>query len=298
MWTLVRAAAAAATALLVLTGCGESDGTADGDTSPSPVTRHGTADIGGYEVAYACRGDGNPVMILEAGLGAAGTSEWRDLMPLLDDVGVRVCTYDRAGTGTSDERPQDVGSPTAAFQARELHRLLERASISPPYVLVPHSYGGLIARLFADLYYEEVAGFVFEDVSTAWEIDLWPRWDDSPWIDGAHKIDIEATERQVLKAAPLADLPATVLSQATYKGEGIPRWATPIFARQQKRLAALGDSVIHLRADGSGHFIHRERPGVVVAAVEAVVHAARGDGTLPRCRFVFDSSSGTCLSST
>ena len=143
---------------------------------------------------------------------------------------------------------------------------------------------------------DDIAGFVFEDVSTAWEIDLWPKWDDSPWIDGGRKVDIQATEEQVLDAAPLGDLPSIVLSQATYEGEGIPRWAAPIFARHQARLAELGDNSIHLRADGTGHFIHEERPSVVVTAVEAVVTAARSDEPLPRCPAVFEEALGTCLS--
>jgi pimeloyl-ACP methyl ester carboxylesterase len=235
-------------------------------------------------------------VILEAGLNSDGTSTWFDFIPLLEDADTRVCTYDRAGTGMSDPRPKQAGTPTAALQAEELHRLLEGAQIEPPYVLVPHSYGGLITRVFADRYREEMAGFVFEDVSTAWEIDLWPKWDDSPWIDGGQRVDIQATEKQVLEAAPLGDLPSIVLSQATYDDEGIPRWAAPIFARQQAKLAELGDNVIHLRVDDTGHFIHEERPSVVVAAVEAVVTAARGPEPLPRCPAVFEEALGTCLS--
>jgi pimeloyl-ACP methyl ester carboxylesterase len=287
---------AVAVALVAASACGQSGDTQDEEGRSRRVMNGGRVDIGRYRLAYECRGEGSPVVILEAGLGAAGTTEWRDFMPLLDPVRVSVCTYDRAGTGTSDARPQSVGTPTAALQAQELHRLLEAARIPSPYVLVPHSYGGLIARVFASRYQDDVAGLVLEDVSTAWEIDLWPKWDDSPWIDGGQEIDIQATEQQVLSAAPLGDLPSIVLSQATYEGEGIPRWAAPIFARQQERLAALGDNVVHLRVDGVGHFIHRERPAAVVAAVTAVVHAAREDGSLPPCSIIFSRRVGTCLS--
>jgi hypothetical protein len=54
--------------------------------------------------------------------------------------------------------------------------------------------------------------------------------------------------------------------------------------------------VIHLRADGTGHFIHDERPKVVVAAIRAVVSAARTDEPLPRCQALFAEALGTCLS--
>ena len=225
-------------------------------------------------------------MILEAGLNTAGTSEWFDFMPQLEVVGTRVCTYDRAGTGTSERRPPGA-APTAGSQAEEMHMLLERAGIDPPFVLVPHSYSGLIARVYADRYPGDVAGFVFEDVSTAWEIDLWPRWDDSPWIDGGQRTDIRATESQVLDAAPLGDRPTIVVSQDTYDEEGIPGWAAPIFARQQAKLAALGDDAIHVRADGSGHWIHRDAPSVMVTAIGAVVEAVRAGVSLPDCDEVF-----------
>jgi len=284
---------------VLLVGCrGSGDGAAT-TTSPahaSPALGAGRVDVGGYELSYACRGEGSPTVLLEAGLGAAGTSAWFSFMGLLDGLDARVCTYDRAGTGVSDARPEDAGTPTAALQAEELHTLLQGAGIDPPYILVPHSYGGLVARVFADRYPDEVGGFVFEDVSTAWEIDLWPKWDDSPWIDGEQKVDIQTTKRQVLHAAPLGSRPTVVVSQSTYDEEGIPDWAAPIFARQQAKLARLGSNVIHVRADGVGHFIHDERPAVMVAAVRAAVDAVRGTGELPPCGGVFDEDLVSCLS--
>jgi pimeloyl-ACP methyl ester carboxylesterase len=211
--------------------------------------------------------------------------------------GAHVCTYDRAGVGVSDSRPSGGGRPTSATQAGELHALLEAIGVSPPYVLVPHSYGGLVARMFADRYPDEVAGFVFEDVSTAWEIDLWPRWDPSPWIDGRQTIDIGATERLVLHAEALGPRPTIVLSQSRYDEdeEGIPQWAGPIFARQQAKLAALGNDVIHVRAEDTGHFIHWERPELVVTAIAEVVRAVSTGTPLAPCEEVFEDPVATCL---
>ena len=167
---------------MVLLGgaCTEGDRTVP---TPSSQPQNGRVDVGGYELAWQCRGQGTPTVILDAGLDTAGTSEWFDFLPQLDAIGTRACTYDRAGTGSSDPRPEGE-APTAATQAEELHMLLQEAGIDPPLVLVPHSYAGLIARAYADRYPHDVAGFVFEDVSTPWEIDLWLKWDDSPWIDG------------------------------------------------------------------------------------------------------------------
>ena len=137
---------------------------------------------------------------------------------------------------------------------------------------------------------------MFEAVSTAWEVDLWPKWDTTPWIDGGQVTDIDATKHQALRAGTLGSLPSVVVSQGSYDDEGIPAWAAPRFARQQARLAALGTNVIHLRADGVGHFIHDKNPTIITSAVAAVVDAVRTDQRLPLCRDIFGLEPGTCLS--
>jgi pimeloyl-ACP methyl ester carboxylesterase len=282
--------------LTLASACGGSDEEAGTPSSAAtPTQEGGVVDVGGYDLAYLCRGEGEPTVILDAGLGTGGTSAYFDFIDLLDPIDTRVCTYDRTGTGTSEPRPRSAGTPTGELEAEELHALLEAAEIAPPYVLAPHSYAGLIARVFADRYPEEVAGFVFEDVSTAWEIDLWPKWDPSPWIDGRQRVDIQTTERQVLDAAPLGSRPTVVVSQDTYDEEGIPAWAAPIFAKQQSRLASLGDDVVHVRADGVGHFIHDDAPQIMVDAIAAVVDAVRSGQGLPTCEEIFDPSDVTCV---
>ena len=77
----------------------------------------------GYELSYECEGEGEPTVILEAGLGAAGTDEFFGFIDQVAESS-RVCTYDRAGTGVSDDRPEGE-HVTAGLMADELHRLLE-----------------------------------------------------------------------------------------------------------------------------------------------------------------------------
>ena len=76
----------------------------------------------------------------------------------------RVCTYDRAGTGTSDHRPGGL-HVTSLLEANELHAVLKNAAIAPPYVVVAHSYGGFVGRLFAATHASETAGLVLIDSS-------------------------------------------------------------------------------------------------------------------------------------
>ncbi|HEX6719678.1 MAG TPA: alpha/beta hydrolase, partial [Pyrinomonadaceae bacterium] len=72
----------------------------------------------------------------------------------------RVCSYDRAGFAWSDPGPTPR---TMRQEASELHTLLQAARIKAPYVLVGHSLGGLIARVYAEQYADEVAGMVLVD---------------------------------------------------------------------------------------------------------------------------------------
>lgn len=118
-------------------------------------------DVGGYRLHLYCTGavhPGNPTVILEAGLG--GTSlEWSKVQPGVASF-THVCSYDRAGHGWSDMGPLPR---TDKRIVTELHTLLTRAGVPGPYVLVGHSSGGLIMRLYASTYPEQVAGLVLVD---------------------------------------------------------------------------------------------------------------------------------------
>ena len=116
--------------------------------------------VGGFKMHINCVGDGNPTVILESGLGDTYIS-WRKVQPQIAKFS-RVCSYDRAGLGYSESssRPR-----TSEVMAEELHALLRSAGIAPPYILVGHSMGGFIVRLFASLYATEVVGMVLVDSS-------------------------------------------------------------------------------------------------------------------------------------
>ena len=82
----------------------------------------------------------------------------------------RVCAYDRPGTATVRDdglhpsRSDPVTMPrTARASVGDLHALLIAAQIPAPYVLVGHSYGGMLLRLYASTYPDEVAGMVLVD---------------------------------------------------------------------------------------------------------------------------------------
>ena len=105
-----------------------------------------------------CTGQGSPTVILEAGLNDFFVS-WSKVQPEIAGV-TRVCSYDRAGLGWSEASPQPRRSDV---MVEELHTLLAKSSIEGPYILVGHSFGGIVMRQFAQKYPEEVTGMVLVD---------------------------------------------------------------------------------------------------------------------------------------
>jgi pimeloyl-ACP methyl ester carboxylesterase len=115
-------------------------------------------DVAGHKLRLRVAGAGMPTVVLDYGLGGS-IEEWNDVFPEVARF-ARVVSYDRAGYGKSEAGPE----PRSHTQiATELHALLHRANIAPPYVLVGHSLGGANIRAFAHLFKDEVAGLVFVD---------------------------------------------------------------------------------------------------------------------------------------
>jgi len=122
---------------------------------PAPGQR---VDVGGYRLHVHCVGEGNPTVVLDAGLGGFSL-DWSLVQPELAAT-TRVCAYDRAGYGWSDPSPH---ARTPSQIADELHTLLVNAGIQGPYVLVGHSAAGKHVRLFASRYPQAVVGMVLVD---------------------------------------------------------------------------------------------------------------------------------------
>lgn len=115
-------------------------------------------DIAGREAHVHCLGTGGPTVILEAGAGGT-VLDWNPLQHELAKT-TTVCAYDRAGLGWSEagEKPRTVQK-----LSREARALFAAAELRPPFVLVGHSFGGLVALQTAILAPVEVAGVVLVD---------------------------------------------------------------------------------------------------------------------------------------
>jgi pimeloyl-ACP methyl ester carboxylesterase len=119
-----------------------------------------SVDIGGRTLNLHCTGAGHPTVLFVSGRTAPGyvwTPTQRGVSAF-----TRACWYDRADLGWSDPGPDPAWGDAAA---RDLHRLVQIARLGPPLVLVGHSFGGHIVRLYHQAYPGEVSGMVFADAA-------------------------------------------------------------------------------------------------------------------------------------
>lgn len=125
------------------------------------VIRPPVIQVQGRQVEARIAGSGAPTVVFELGASGGNLPYWRVQNALAKQVATVV--YERAGLGRSSlgQEPR-----SAAVIARELHELLETTGHPPPYVLVGHSYGGLLIRVFAHMYPTEISGLVLVDPAT------------------------------------------------------------------------------------------------------------------------------------
>lgn len=272
----------------------------------------GAIEIDGARKLYLeCRGAGSPTVILEAGLRNRA-----DIWSVQPDQGeavfpavagsTRVCAYDRPGTtlGTDQlSRSDPVKMPRTTKDAvADLHALLEAAAIPGPYVLVGHSTGGLIIRLYASTYPKDVAGLVLVDaipegVQTAMTPEEWTLYDrlllTAPPAAIAYYKELETIDfdvsfeqmRDAVKATPLPSVPLIVISKGrpfempTELPAGLPAAVEKAWLAGQQELAGLLPDTPHIIATKSSHYVQVEQPQLVINAIKRVVEKIRGQAS-------------------
>jgi pimeloyl-ACP methyl ester carboxylesterase len=253
--------------------------------------------VGAYQVQMAQQGSGRYTVIFESGFGT-DMNTWRKVAP---DVAksANTVTYSRAGHGASDARPE----PRTILQSSlELDQLVASAKLHPPFILVGHSYGGLLARAFAVRHPDQVAGMVLVDPA------------DEGFNPALRRLDArraEEDDRQFAAMVPARFQPELKLLQPVLDGGKLPapldgrlpdvpvvvltsvrQAEKPMFFLESVEAVAIkrdlhagflrqfsdGSQVLTLK---SGHHIQLEEPELVIAAVNRVIAAADARGADP-----------------
>jgi len=245
-------------------------------------------DVGGRDMFVRCQGTGAPAIVLEHGLGSSGV-EWSDVQQeLAEDT--RVCFTSRARMGFSDPVP-DSQARTAQDAVDDLAAALSGAEISGPYILVGHSFGGFVVRLFANQHPNDVVGVVLvdsahEDQATALRDALSPSaWSELSGLfdsENPEHMDFQASADEASRAGHLGDLPLIVLEagqQHTDPGgtvsvetaHQIDQIMIDLWPEYQRDLSTLSHHGTHQLIGDSGHFIQTDRPDAVVDAVRSIM---------------------------
>lgn len=255
--------------------------------SPPYDPRGRTVEVDGRSVYLDCRGSGSPTVILEAGY-LSGAGSWGSV---LDGIAAttRVCAWDRPGIGRSEARGLHTGTQTTA----DLRAALAGAGEGGPYVVVAHSLGGVYAQLFAAVpaadgtrvvalvmidTYEPLLGVdVDEAIAADVRADVRRALDDTgAMIQGGEDLDWTTTMAELEPLGPVR-LPALLLSVEPRLRYGDPAEPIPaaLIVAWSRAIAArypIGRLEI---VPNTGHFIHLERPSLVIDRVREVVLDAR-----------------------
>ncbi|MES9991047.1 MAG: alpha/beta hydrolase [Candidatus Thiodiazotropha sp.] len=237
--------------------------------------------VQGRKVDIAVKGEGSPVIVFESGMGPT-MSTWS---PIFDDLSrvSRVFSYNRPGYGRSS---LNATPNTAREIAEQLHQNLLATGHKPPYLLVGHSAGGLYANMFARLYPQQVAGVVLIDSTHPSQFEYFRK--ERPLLYSTFtattalgRTSYEASilkpvHNEFLSIEPFPDIPLVILTaekSSLFEDQAMrEKWL-----EFQHDLARMSSKSKHRVVDGSGHFIHRDKPEEVIREITTLVDALRNN---------------------
>ncbi len=223
---------------------------------------------------------GSPTIVLINGSGGP-IEGWHRVFADLEKMGT-VIAYNRPGIGKSTK---PTSPQTGEVMVETLRALLLALDLAPPYLLVAHSFGGLIANLFARSHPQDVSGIVFLDATAPADIAAMTEFEsrtqrvlkgvvdrvfgNDPFGETTHA---PRTIALIAQAPSFPDIPVLVVTG----GKPAMAWLTPTpalaaRAAHQLQLASLSPSGMQIVAAKSGHFPQFSEPEVVIRAVREAI---------------------------
>lgn len=235
-------------------------------------------DVGRYALWMQSRGDGNPTVVFESG-GGEDSSEWSNIEPIIRErAKVRTVIYDRAGLGKSDPNPRPY---RIEDEGTALRRALDQCDIHGPIILVAHSYGGFISEILASED-KRVKGLVLVDANIPSFFDdkeaavISARY--TPLAEDLikEKPDLgrnlfrqdqayPATARHMRDVHVPLNLPIIDIT-AEHTWVDAPDELAAM-RRAHSEFVAASPNRVAIFAKGSGHYISRDQPDIVIDAV-------------------------------
>jgi pimeloyl-ACP methyl ester carboxylesterase len=240
--------------------------------------------IGGHSLYSRSTGAGKPAVLFESGLGD-GSGIWHLVEPIVAEH-THTIVYDRAGLGRSSKA---TTPRTFTNMVADLSQVLEQLSVEPPYVLVGHSLGGLLVRLYAASHPKAVAGLVLVDAPHEQQTEtartmLSPQaWSllSGFWSQNPEEIDVAAELGQLATIATRPDIPVMVLAATLHQSppwefpkeivQEIEHVATHVFPAFQTKLLETSTCGQLIRVAGADHYIQLQRPDVVIEAIHTLL---------------------------
>ncbi|PUU89355.1 alpha/beta fold hydrolase [Halanaerobium sp.] len=237
--------------------------------------------INNHRIYYKHCQNGKPTVIFESGLGD-DSSTWKEVQAELSSI-TSTFSYDRTGTGKSESK-DDPKSGIDIVQ--NLTKIVDKTSLGPPFILVGHSFGGLISRLFASINPDNVAGMVlidaapvnkeisFQNVLKGKEKEKIIKYLKNPNLNN-EMLDKIKTYKQVLKYKNTFNFPLTVIIRGLAKCYG-PNWPEAKLLEIEQELQLdyknLSDSNKTVIAEKSGHYIHLDEPELVINEIKEMIN--------------------------
>jgi pimeloyl-ACP methyl ester carboxylesterase len=251
--------------------------------------------IHGAPIAYVSVGDESPVVIFEAGLGDTLKS-WKPVYSGVSEF-TRVFAYSRAGYYGNVYHIDWGGKRSSDDVAVVLNILLKDTGTPGPYVLVGHSIGGMYMLRFAKLYPNNVAGIILIDSrpkgfsKECENKGLSPcgppgfiSYFQPPHV-GAEIRGLDKSDEETPSPRELGDLPVTVIA-ATEPPRTASREIQSLWLSAQQTFAGELNNGRYVEATGSGHYIHRDDPELVIREIRSMVYRIRNQEALNKTNSV------------